>query len=148
MSYTSLFYHVVFSTKERRPFLIDSILTRTREYVGGIIRSLQGQMLKANGREDHLHVVTTCPPTVTLASFIGRFKSGSSGWIHETFPDAESFAWQEGYAAFSVSRSALPRVLKYVEGQAEHHRKMTFQEELLALLEKHGIEYDERYIWR
>ena len=148
MSYTSLFYHIVFSTKERRPFLTDAILPRTREYIGGIIRSLKGQMLKANGSDDHLHVVAICPATATLASFVGKFKARSSGWIHETFPGEEGFSWQEGYAAFSVSRSALPRVLAYVEGQAEHHRRMTFQEELLSLLEKHEIEYDERYIWR
>ena len=79
--------------------------------------------------------------------FISKVKSNSSGWIHGTFPELRGFAWQDGYSSFTVSPSVLPRVMQYIRNQREHHRKTTFQEELIGLLKKHGIKYDERYIW-
>jgi REP element-mobilizing transposase RayT len=147
MSFTSLFYHVVFSTKDRRPSLGRESLTRTCQYIGGIARELKGLLLIGDGMPDHVHLATEIPPTARISDFIGKLKSNSSGWIHETFPDLRDFGWQDGYSAFTVSPSVLPRVKEYIRTQEEHHRNLTFQEELVALLKKHGVEYDERYIW-
>ena len=148
MSYTSLNYHIVFSTKARRPFMTTQILPRVCEYVGGIVRNQEGTALAVNGTADHLHVATIVPPTVALADFVRAVKANSSRWVHETFADLASFSWQVGYSAFTVSRSVKDSVVAYVVGQEEHHKKMTFQEDLIALLDRHGIAYDERYIWK
>jgi len=146
MSYTSLTYHLVFSTKDRRPTISPQLLPRLRQHLGGIIRQMEGQMLAANGPEDHLHIAAVLTQKLAVMDVLRAIKSSSSQWIHETFPDAGGFDWQDGYSAFTVSHSAVGEVVKYVENQQEHHRKMTFQEELRALLKNHGIEYDERYI--
>ena len=146
MSYTRLLYHIVFSTKERRPLLTGELGRRTIEYIGGICRELNGQLLAAGSSADHLHLAVAVHPSVAVADLVGRVKSGSSGWIHGEFPEGREFSWQDGYAAFSVSPSVVARVKRYIQGQAEHHKKVSFQEELIALLKRHGIEYDERYI--
>ena len=147
MSYTSLFYHIVFSTKDRHPLLSGALLGRVCEYMGGIIRNMKGKMLAGNGAADHVHLAAVLHPTTALADALRDIKSSSSRWIHEEFPDLRGFGWQDGYAAFTVSRSVFPDVVAYIRNQEAHHKKLTFQEELLALLAKHGIEYDERYIW-
>ncbi len=147
MSYTSLFYHVVFSTKGRATLLTEDLLDRTGQYIGGIVRGLKGQLLVAGGTPDHIHLAGVIPPTEAVSDFIGKVKSNSSGWIHETFPEMRDFRWQDGYAAFSVSPSILPKVKQYIRSQGEHHKQQTFEEELIALLDKHGVEYDERYLW-
>ena len=147
MSYTNLQYHIAFSTKARRPCLEPDRLSRTCEYIGGIIREQRGQMLAANGTADHVHLAAVASPTVCLADFLRTIKTNSSAWIHRTFSDLRDFHWQDGYAAFSVSASVMPRVLSYVRRQTEHHKKMSFMEELVALLDKHGIEYDKRYLF-
>ena len=146
MSYTSLFYHVVFSTKERRPLLVDDLLLRSCKYMTTIAKDLDGRVLLAGGMPDHVHLAATIPPTITVAQFVGKVKSLASGWIHRTFPQLRSFAWQEGYAAFSVSPSVLPKLKRYIADQAEHHKHTSFAEELAALLQRHGIEYDEKFL--
>lgn len=148
MAYANLLYHIAFSTKQRRPFMPDSLMPRLSQYVGGIVRNLKGQLLSANGAADHLHLAVVLRPVTAVADFVGTVKSNSSRWIHDTFGDLRDFAWQDGYGAFTVSKSVLPDVIAYIENQAEHHRKMTFQEEFLALLKRHDVEYDDRYIWR
>ena len=142
MSYTSMNYHVVFSTKDRRPFLQDDLLTRTCQYIGGMVRELNGVLLEANGQPDHLHMAIVIPPTSAASDFIGKVKAYASGWIHRTFPDLQDFRWQDGYAAFTVSPSALAKVIAYIQTQQEHHKTLTFEEELARLLDKHEIEYD------
>ena len=87
------------------------------------------------------------PPTIAPSKIAQLIKGGSSAWIHDEFPRFKDFAWQDGYGAFTVSKSAIPDVSAYIENQREHHRKLTYQEEFLALLKRHGIEYDERYLW-
>jgi len=146
MSYTSLFYHVVFSTKDRRPLLSEELLPRACEYMGGIIRNMRGKMLAANGSADHVHLAALLRPTAAIADVVRDVKANTSGWIHQTLPNLRAFRWQDGYAAFTVSRSVVPEVVAYIRKQEAHHRKMTFQEELIGLLERHGVEYDERYI--
>jgi REP element-mobilizing transposase RayT len=95
---------------------------------------------------DHCHLAVTIHPTAAIADFIRVLKCNLSGWLHKTSPDMKSFAWHDGYAAFSVSSSVLPRVIEYISTQQEHHKKMSFQEELISLLDKHGVEYDKQYI--
>jgi len=146
MSYTHLAYHIVMGTKERRPFITAPLLPRLREYLGGIIRQQEGQMLIANGPEDHLHVLAQLSPRYSVSDALRVLKSNASGWVHRTFPEFRAFGWEDGYAAFSVSRSILPRILKYIEGQQEHHKRMSFREELVRLFEPHRIAYDQRYL--
>jgi REP element-mobilizing transposase RayT len=148
MSYTCLQNHIIFSTKDRRPFLRPEELRRVCEYIGGIMRELGGSMKAANGMADHLHVAARCPARIAVPDLVRTVKANSSAWIHQTFPDLWAFGWQDGYAAFAVSPSVMPQVVAYIRTQEEHHRKMTFQEELIVFLKAHGIEYDERYIWK
>jgi putative transposase len=127
MSYTNLKYHIVFSTKQRRPLIGAELRPRLVKYIGGIIRQLKGRLLEADGTEDHLHLAAGIHPQTPLADLVRDVKANSSGWIHRTFPDLSGFAWQEGYSAFTVSHSVLPQVTEYICQQAEHHRRMTFK---------------------
>ena len=146
MSYTRLLYHIVFSTKDRAPFLSTDMGPRLVEYIGGIVRRHEGRLIACNGPKDHLHLAAILGPKFALMDVVKEVKRGSSKWIHEEFDNLRDFAWQDGYAAFSVSHSVLPRVVGYIETQNEHHRKLSFKEELTVLLKRHGIEYDERYL--
>ena len=146
MSYTCLHYHIVFSTKERRSFLTRDLIHRMRKYIGGIVRELGGSFKEADGGEDHLHLAARLPATLAISDILRTIKTNSSKWIHQTFEDLQAFGWQDGYAAFTVSRSAMPDVVRYIQGQEEHHKRLTFQEELKVLLRKHGIEFDERFL--
>jgi REP element-mobilizing transposase RayT len=136
---------MIYPTKDRGPFISADLRPRLVKYIGGIIRELDGQMLEANGPEDHMHVVAVLGPAQSLAEAVRIIKTNSSKWVHETFPDA-IFAWQDGYSAFSVSPSQLPKVIAYVRGQQEHHRKTSFRDELTAMFKAHGIQYDEKYL--
>lgn len=146
-TFTSLHYHFVFSTKNRERWLSPEIEQRVWEYMGGIARQNDMKALQIGGLDDHVHLVVGLPPTLTVSRALQLLKGGSSKWFHETFPDLAGFEWQDGYAAFTVSKSQLPDVIGYAANQREHRRVRTFQEEYRALLEKHGIEYDERYVW-
>lgn len=146
MSYTRLLYHIVTSTKERRPFIREDVLDRLKPYLGGMVKTLGGHPIKINGVDDHIHIVASLGPTIALSKAIGELKSRSSGWIHQTFDDLRAFTWQESYAAFTVSPSLLQKVVAYVANQREHHRKMGFVEELKLLLDRHGIDYDPKYL--
>jgi putative transposase len=147
MSYTSLNYHIVFSTKERRPFIREEVRERLAPYIGAVIKDLGGVPVEINGPADHLHVVAILTAKVSLAECVKTIKGGSSKWIHDTFADLAEFNWQDGYSAFSVSHSVLPRVIEYVKTQQEHHKKMSFHDELIALLDRHGVPYDKRYVF-
>lgn len=146
MSYTNLNYHIVFATKGRQAFLSSERMPSVREYIGGIVRELGGRMLAANGPADHVHVALTADARTALADLVRTIKSNSSRWIRRTLPGLARFGWQDGYSAFTVSHSGVGKVVAYVRRQIEHHRQMSFEEELLGLLERHGIEYDPRYI--
>jgi len=146
MSFIGIRYHAVFSTKERRPWLAPDMRPRLCEYMAGIVRNHQGHPLLINGPEDHVHLVLSIPVTTAVADFMRELKSISSGWVHQTFPELRAFAWQDGYAIFSVSSSVLPKVLEYVQNQEEHHKKVSFRDELIWLLKNHGVEFDEKYI--
>ena len=147
MSYVSAYYHCVFSTKERQPFITPSIRERLWPYLAGIARENRMKALEIGGMPDHVHVLLSLPPTIPIAKALQLIKGGSSKWVHDTFPEHPRFAWQVKYGAFSTSVSLLERTIHYIRTQEEHHRKLSFKEEFLALLQKHGIRYDLRYLW-
>jgi putative transposase len=117
-------------------------------FLGGIARQNKMKAIEVGGVADHVHILISLPSTMAISKAMQLIKGGSSKWIHETFPDQRTFAWQDEYGAFSVSVSQLDKIVEYIKRQEEHHRKTTFQEEFLALLKKHHIEYDERYLWK
>jgi REP element-mobilizing transposase RayT len=116
-------------------------------FLGGIARENKMKALEIGGVEDHVHILLSLPSTMPISKAMQLMKAGSSKWVHETFPEHYAFSWQEKYGAFSVSVSQLDTVIEYIKDQETHHRAATFQEEFLALLKKHRIEYDERYLW-
>ncbi len=145
-SLCSLHTHVVFSTKDRLPLIRNDFRPALWAYLGGIIRGLDGKAIIINGMKDHVHMLLKLPPTLAVADCMRFVKANSSKWLRQT--GHPKFAWQAGYAAFSVSTSNLPQVTNYIRDQERHHRRMSFQEEILRLLEKYGVSYDERYLWR
>lgn len=147
MSYISSYHHCVFSTKERRPLICPALRDRLWPFLGGIARQNGMRAVEIGGVADHVHLLLSLPSTLSISKALQLLKGGSSKWVHETFPEHWRFVWQIKYGAFSVSVSQLDKVIDYIRHQEEHHRKMTFEEEFLALLRKHGVEYDERYLW-
>ncbi len=146
-SYTCLRYHLIWSTKHREPLLTDEVRDRLFAYIGGILRNHNGVLLAAGGMPDHVHLLADISKQQAVADAACIIKSTSSAWIHETFADLRGFAWQTGYGAFTVSYSGVPAVKQYLAHQAEHHRVRSFQEEFLEFLQRHEVEYDERYLW-
>lgn len=146
-AYTSLHYHIIFSTKDRRAHITPALQQRLYPCIGGIIRNARGEPIEIGGVADHVHLVARLHPTTAPADIVRLLKSNSSKWIHEDVGDPR-FAWQDGYAAFAVSLSNLEQVREYVREQAEHHRRVTFQNEFREFLRRHAIEFDERYIWK
>jgi len=147
-TFTFLGMHFVFSTKNRVPLLDNTIHERLFSYIGGIIRELGGKLIEINSMPEHIHFYAYMPKTVSVSKFMEIVKTNSSKWVHDSFPNKDKFGWQDGYGAFSVSKSAEDTVIQYIRNQQEHHRKKSFQEEFIEFLNKHGIKYDENYIWR
>lgn len=144
---TLLLAHVVFSAKERRPWLDTTVRAETFAYLGGIAREAGTVALAVNGTVDHVHLLVSCPPNLALAELVRLLKTNSSLWLHRAYPNTHAgFAWQTGYGAFSVSHSAQAAVAEYIAQQEEYHRRMTFAEEYLALLKRHGVTYDQRFV--
>jgi REP element-mobilizing transposase RayT len=139
--------HCVFSTKNRQKIITPDLAQRLWPYMGGIARENKMMALSIGGVEDHVHLLLSLPSTLSPSKALQLIKGGSSKWIHETFPSHQRFEWQEGYGAFSISKSGVPETISYISDQKEHHRERTFQEEFIAFLKKHEIDYDERYIW-
>jgi putative transposase len=147
-SLSAVYIHLVFSTKERQPFLRDR---DTREslhaYLGGISKTLDCPPIIVGGIEDHVHLLARFGRTITQAGWVKELKRVSNLWLKEQNRLYADFQWQGGYADFSVSPSNLERVKKYIANQEDNHRKLSFQDELRALLRKHKVEWDERYVW-
>ncbi len=146
-TYTCLHYHVVFSTKGRERFIASTFENRIWDYLGGIARENGMKPILVGGVEDHVHLLSSMPPSVSLSEAVKQIKGGSSGWIKANFPGLGKFAWQDGFGAFTVSKSQIPEVQDYIRGQREHHLEKSFQEEYRAFLDKHEVDYDERYLW-
>ncbi len=146
-TYSQVLLHVVFSTKRRAASIKAGIQSRLYDYIGGIVRAQRGTLYAIGGMPDHVHLLLRWRTDATIADLMRTVKARSSLWMHKTFADSAGFAWQNGYAAFSVSKSAEPDVKRYIENQIDHHQERDFQAELLALLRAHGIEFDERYLF-
>jgi putative transposase len=141
-TYANVLVHVIYSTKDRAKLINADIRPRLYEYLAGVARQEFGRALDIGGTEDHVHGLLSLRSEVSLAEALRKWKSLSSGWVHKTFSERATFGWQSGYAAFSVSQSALDAVRAYIAGQAEHHRRVSFEEELRTFLDRHGIPYD------
>jgi REP element-mobilizing transposase RayT len=146
-TYVALHYHIVFSTKHREPWITADVEERVWTYLGGIARHYGMTPLKIGGLEDHLHLVVGLSPTLTVSKAVQLLKGGSSRWIRSSLLGFEAFGWQDGYGAFTISQSVLAPTITYVERQRETHRARTFQQEYLALLQRHSIAYDEKHLW-
>jgi len=146
-SYVCLYCHIIFSTKNREPLIITDCASRIYEYIGGIVRAKECKLISAGGMPDHVHLLASLSKQTCVSDIIRDIKSNSSRWIYETFDRLRGFAWQTGYGAFSVSLSNIDSVCKYIIDQQEHHRVRSFQEEFIAFLKRHRLDYDERYIW-
>lgn len=147
-TFTFIGMHFVFSTKSRLPLIDNTMNERLYAYIGGIIRELGGILIEINAMPEHIHFYTYMPKTVSVAKFMEIVKANSSKWIHDMFPSKDNFGWQDGYGAFSVSKSSEDMVIQYIRNQQEHHRKKSFQEEFIDFLNKYGVEYNENYIWK
>jgi len=140
--------HVVFSTKERRPFLNDkSLREELHHYIGGILTNLDCQPIIVGGTEDHVHILCVLSRTANAAEVIKEVKRGSSLWIKSKSSALSDFAWQSGYGVFSIGFSQVEPVRSYIAVQEEHHRRTSFQDEFRSLLNRYEIEFDERYLW-
>ena len=146
-AFVSNLMHCTFSTKERYPFIDSELESRLHPYIGGIASENKMMALAINGTADHLHALLSLPGMMSFAKAVQLIKGGSSKWIHDTFGNQKKFAWKEGYGAFNVSVSQVPKTIAYINNQKEHHRRKTFEEEFIELLRRHGIEHDSRYIF-
>lgn len=146
-TFTNLLVHVIFSTKDR----IESIQPDWRgdlhAYLGGVVRELGGKASAINGTADHVHLLVSMPANIAVAEMVRILKANSSRWVNRKGWSMGNFAWQTGYAAYTVSHSSAAAVAKYIQSQEEHHRSVSFQEEYLEFLKKNKIEFDERFIW-
>ena len=147
-SYTSNLMHCTFSTKERYPWIDSDLERQLWPYIGGIARENRMKALAIGGMFDHLHALLSLPSTMSFAKAVQLIKGGSSKRIHDSMAKYQKFEWQEGYGAFRVSASQVKKTIAYINDQKQHHRKRTFKEEFIELLDKHQIEYDTRYLFR
>ncbi len=142
-TYTRLLYHIVYSTKERAPLLTDQWLERMHAYLGGIVANLKGTPIQIGGTADHVHLFIKMPPTITIAETVNKLKSNSSRWLNEQPDYGDKFAWQEGYAAFTVSDNRYDETVRYIQNQEKHHARTSFVDELKEFLRRNGIEFAE-----
>ena len=142
-SYVSNLVHFVWATANRAPLIKDAWRNRLHGYLGGVAKSKNALLVTVGSMADHVHACVSLPATVSIAQMANALKANSSRWVHENIDGGQRFRWQEGYGAFSVSKSGIADVKRYIQNQSEHHRRRSFREEFVALLKKHGIEYDE-----
>ncbi len=146
-SYTKLSYHLVWSTKNRHPLIINEVKTPLYNYIKGIIKNESCFTFAINGMADHIHILVDITSRLTVPDFVRTLKTQSSKWMRSSDPSFKDFAWQEGYAAFTVGYSTLDSVSKYIEDQEEHHKTMSFEDEFISFLNKQGIPFDQRFVF-
>lgn len=146
-SLSKILLHLVFSTKNREPWIATEIQPRLHGYLAGACRAFSSQAFRVGGTNDHVHIACSLPRTLTVSSLLEEIKKSSSAWMKEQGDGYAMFKWQAGYGAFSLGQSQLPDLLRYIENQGEHHRTRPFTEELLEIVKRYGVEYDERYLW-
>lgn len=147
-TYTQIHIQTVFAVQNRQSLIRDEWKDELFKYITAIIQNNDHKLLQINGMPDHIHCLFGLRPVQVISNLMKQVKQDSSKWINQNNLMKEKFSWQEGFGAFSYSKSQLPRVIKYIQNQQQHHRKRTFREEYLALLEAHGVDYDERYIFK
>lgn len=146
-TFSQILFHIIFSTKEREPWITPDVAVRLYAYIGGIVRAERGSLYAIGGVEDQVHLYLRWRPDGDVSDLLRTVKARSSRWVHGTIPALGAFAWQEGYSVFSVSKSQEESVKRYIAGQREHHAKEDFKSELLRILGAHGVEYDPRYVF-
>lgn len=146
-SLAQILVHLVFSTKNREALLADDIRDELHAYIGGIVENQKGALLKSGSVADHIHLLIAHPRTCAPSELVQEIKTGSSKWLKTKAARYADFHWQGGYGIFSISPTHRAALEQYIGNQAEHHRVVTFQEEYRRLLAKHGIQFDERYVW-
>ena len=146
-SLSRVYVHITFCTKNRYPFIDTSISNELWAFLGGVCKSLDCNPIRIGGYNEHIHICCLLSKKITIVKLLEELKKESSKWIKTKGKKYEKFYWQDGYGIFSVNPSELEKVVEYIDNQQEHHRKRTFQEELLAFLKKYHVEYDERYLW-
>jgi len=144
---TSLMVQLVFSTKNREQIITPEVEPELFAYIGGILRNYESVLLDAGGTSDHVHLVVSQSKNIALSGLLKEIKGASSSWIKSQGRWFRNFHWQDGYGAFSFGKQDLPTLQQYVANQKEHHRKWSFKDELIYMLEENGVEYDERYLW-
>jgi len=146
-SLANILVHLIFSTKERRPSIRDGVRERLHAYITGILENQQSPSLQTNSAEDHAHILFVLSKNLSLAKVVQEVKQSSSNWMKDQGEVYRDFGWQNGYAAFSLSESQRNVVREYIRNQREHHAKVSFQDELRQFFKRHGVDYDERYVW-
>ena len=146
-SLSQVLIHLVFSTKDRAPFLTGSIGTDTHAYLATVARDMNCQCYRVGGVSDHVHLAVRLSRTTTQSKLVEQLKISSSRWLKQQHPDLYAFAWQRGYGVFSVSPRNLDALLLYIDNQEEHHKTVSFQEEYRRFLDRYQIPYDEQYVW-
>ncbi len=147
-SLSKIFVHLIFSTKDRFPFLRDAgMREQMHAYIASTLYELQSPTIEVGGVEDHVHILCRLSRNHSISEIMNKAKSNSSSWAKDQGGMCQKFSWQFGYGAFSIGQSQILSTRQYIQNQMEHHRKYTFQEEYLDILRKYEVEYDERYLW-
>jgi len=146
-SLSKILLHVVFSTKNRKPWISESLQPQLHAYLAGACRTMGSDAIRVGGTDNHVHIACTLSRTLTVSRLLETIKKSSSQWIKKQDQANREFAWQAGYGAFSLGQSQLPALVRYINNQREHHRVRSFDDELRNLLQKYGVAYDERYLW-
>jgi len=144
-SLSQVVIHIIFSTKDREPYLTENIRCKTHAYIASIIRNMDGNAFRVGGVADHIHIAASLPRTISQSDLLQNIKKDSSKWIRTQ--GIHNFSWQKGYGNFSISYSHLDNLLQYIDNQLEHHKTKSFQEEYREFLGKYNIKYDETYVW-
>ena len=144
----SLLVHVVFSTKNRADLITPDVEPDLFAYLSGTLKQLESRCVAAGGTANHVHLLVSLSKNHALSAVIGELKRSSSKWVKTKGPQFRDFGWQDGYGAFSIGESNVGALKKYIARQKEHHRARTFESEMRSLLEKYGVKYDEKYLWR
>ncbi len=146
-SLSSILIHLIFSTKNREPFITPTIEAELHPHMAKIFRELKSPSFVLNGTYDHVHILFSLARVLALADLLEEVKTETSKWIKTKGTEFRNFHWQRGYGAFSIGQSQVKAVKQYIQGQKEHHRRVTFKEEYRGLLKAYGIDYEERYVW-
>ena len=141
-----MLFHIVFTTKDRRPFIKPEVQPRLYSYLSALVHDRFGRPIRIGGVEDHVHMLIDKNPGVNEPDMLRDIKANSSRWMRKTFPEMADFAWQVGYGIFSVSAPHRQMVAEYIKRQPSHHRRVTFRDEFMRLLKRNNVEYDERYL--